>query len=60
MITFNESMEKMEALEIEAVGVQKLYLPDALGRVLAEEIKAEENSPAYPTAAMDGLSLIHI
>ncbi len=58
MITFDESMEKIEALEIEAVGVQKLYLPDALGRVLAEEIKAEENSPAYPTAAMDGYAVI--
>ncbi len=58
MITFDESMEKMEALEVEAVGIEKVYLTDALGRVLAENIVAQENSPAYPTSAMDGYAII--
>lgn len=58
MITFGESMERMEALEVEAVGVQKCYLSESLGRVLAENIVAKENSPAYPTAAMDGYAII--
>ncbi|WP_456323799.1 molybdopterin molybdotransferase MoeA [Hydrogenimonas sp.] len=58
MINFNESMEKIEALEVEAVGVQKLCLPQTHGRVLAENIIAQENSPAYPTAAMDGYAII--
>ena len=58
MITFDESMEKMEALEVEAVGIEKVYLTEALGRVLAENIVAQENSPAYPTSAMDGYAII--
>ena len=58
MIGFEESMEKLNDLVVEAVGVQKLYLPDALGRVLAQDVVARGNSPAYPTAAMDGYAII--
>ncbi|WP_353661694.1 molybdopterin molybdotransferase MoeA [Hydrogenimonas sp. SS33] len=58
MLSFEESMARMKALEIEAVGLEKVYLTDALGRVLAEDIVARENSPAYPTAAMDGYAII--
>jgi len=57
-ISFKESMEKLDDLVIEAVGVEKVYLPDTLGRVLAEDIVAKENSPLYPTAAMDGYAII--
>jgi molybdopterin molybdotransferase len=31
-----------------------VFLEDALGRVLAEDIVADHDSPAYPTSAMDG------
>ena len=58
MISYEESMEKLENLVVEAVGVEKIYLPEALGRVLAEDIVARENSPAYPTSAMDGYAII--
>ena len=58
MLSFEASMARLEALEIEAVGLEKVYLTDALGRVLAEDIVARENSPAYPTAAMDGYAII--
>ncbi len=58
MIAYEASMAKMEALDIEAVGIEKVYLADALGRVLAENIVAQENSPAYPTSAMDGYAII--
>ncbi|WOE70186.1 molybdopterin molybdotransferase MoeA [Hydrogenimonas thermophila] len=57
-ISFKESMKKLDNLIIEAVGVEKVYLPDTLGRVLAEDIIAKENSPLYPTAAMDGYAII--
>jgi molybdopterin molybdotransferase len=57
-ISFEESMEKMDGLIVEAVGVEKVYLPDALGRVLAENIVAQENSPEYPTSAMDGYAIV--
>ncbi|WP_456383407.1 molybdopterin molybdotransferase MoeA [Hydrogenimonas sp.] len=58
MITFDESMERMDELEVEAVGIEKVYLTEALDRVLAENIVAQENSPAYPTSAMDGYAII--
>jgi len=57
-ISYKESMEKLDNLIIEAVGVEKVYLPDTLGRILAEDIIAKENSPLYPTAAMDGYAII--
>ena len=58
MISYNESMQKLEALEIKTSAVERLFLSDALGRILAEDIIAKENSPAYPTSAMDGYAII--
>ncbi|WP_300368338.1 molybdopterin molybdotransferase MoeA [Hydrogenimonas sp.] len=58
MISYDESMDKMNGIVVEAVGVEKVYLTDTLGRVLAENIVAKENSPAYPTSAMDGYAVI--
>ena len=51
-------MQKLEALEIKTSAVERLFLSDALGRILAEDIIAKENSPAYPTSAMDGYAII--
>lgn len=58
MISYNESMEKLEALEVKTSAVEKLFLSSALGRILAEDIIAGENSPVYPTSAMDGYAII--
>ncbi|WP_457596885.1 molybdopterin molybdotransferase MoeA [Hydrogenimonas sp.] len=51
-------MARLEALDVRPLPSQKLYLAEALGRVLAEDIVAHEDSPAYPTAAMDGYAII--
>lgn len=48
----------VESLKIEPVGVRKLPLVEALGYVLAEDIVAYENSPIYPTSAMDGYAIL--
>ena len=58
MISFFESMTMMEEVAVTPVGVQKRYLTDALGYVLAEEVSADHDSPAYPTAAMDGYAIL--
>ncbi|NPA28937.1 MAG: molybdopterin molybdotransferase MoeA [Epsilonproteobacteria bacterium] len=58
MLSFEESMQIIQNLSVQPVGVEKRYLPDALNRVLAEEIVAKENSPEHPTAAMDGYAII--
>jgi molybdopterin molybdotransferase len=38
---------------------EKLFLDDALNRILACDIVADHNSPAYPTSAMDGYAIKH-
>ncbi len=59
MIHFDESIEMIQNLEINNYKTKKLYLVDALGYVLAEDIVANHNSPEFPTAAMDGYAIIH-
>ncbi len=58
MISYEESMTQLEAVDVKTTAVERLFLSDALGRVLAEDIVAKENSPAYPTSAMDGYAIM--
>lgn len=53
-ITFDESIEVLNSINIVEKSTQKLFLTNALGRVLAEDIIALENSPEFPTSGMDG------
>ena len=58
-LSYEESMELLNALEVGALRQEKLFLNDALGRYLAEDIVADENSPSQPTSAMDGYAVLH-
>ncbi len=58
MISYNESIEQLKTLDVHTCAVEKVFLSQALGRILAVDIIAEENSPAYPTSAMDGYAII--
>ena len=56
-VTFEESIKELEK-SLDRIGLtEKVFISDALGRVLAQDIVAEFNSPAYPTSAMDGYAL---
>ncbi len=57
MIHFDESIEMIQSLEIDNYKTKKLYLVDALGYILAEDVVADHNSPEFPTSAMDGYAL---
>ena len=57
MISFEESMRRVASLDIESVGVEKLFINDALGRFLAQDIVASIDNPQAPTAAMDGYAI---
>jgi len=58
-VTYKESISSLhEALEIFDRS-EKLFLDHALDRVLAKDIIADHNSPAYPTSAMDGYAIKH-
>lgn len=59
MLHFDESMKIINDLTIGYHKTKKMYLTDALGYVLAEDIVADHNSPAFPTSAMDGYALKH-
>ncbi len=56
---FDKSIEMIQNLQIHHYKTKKLYLVDALGYVLAEDIVADHNSPEFPTSAMDGYAIIH-
>jgi len=57
MIHFDESIAMIQSLKINNYQTKKLYLIDALGYVLAEDVIADHNSPEFPTSAMDGYAL---
>ncbi len=59
MIHFDESVEILKNLEISNYKTKELYLVNALGYVLAEDVIADHNSPEFPTSAMDGYAIIH-
>jgi len=57
MLHFDESIKIVEDLEITSYKTKELYLMDAQGYVLAEDIVADHNSPEFPTSAMDGYAI---
>lgn len=58
MISYDESIQRLEALDVKTTAKHKLFLSSALGHILAEDVVAGENSPMYPTSAMDGYAII--
>ncbi len=56
---FDESIRLMNDVKIKKFKTVKRYLTDTLGYVLAEDIIADHNSPAFPTSAMDGYAVRH-
>jgi molybdopterin molybdotransferase len=58
-IHFDESMQIIKDQQIDHYKTKKLYLMESLGYVLAEDIIADHNSPAFPTSAMDGYAFKH-
>lgn len=53
-ISYNQSLEILNSIDTTITQIEQLFISDALGRVLAEDIIAQENSPAFETSAMDG------
>jgi len=56
-IHFDESINILNSIEINNYKRKKLYLCDALGYTLAEDIISTNNSPEFPTSAMDGYAI---
>ncbi len=56
-INYNQSLEILNNLSISHSSTQKLFISNTLDRILAKDIIAKENSPAYATSAMDGYAV---
>ena len=57
-ISFDESIQLLNNLEIKS-RTKKVFIEDALGYVLAEDVIAKYNNPYMPTASMDGYAIKH-
>jgi len=57
-IHFDDSLKRLNTITIARHKRKKIYLMDALGYVLAQDIVASHNSPEFPTSAMDGYAIL--
>lgn len=59
MISYETSQNMISLLPVGALRSERVFVSAALGRVLAEDIVADEDYPTYPTSAMDGYAMMH-
>jgi len=59
MISYETSQNMISLLPMGSIRSERLFLSDALGRILAEDIVAQEDYPLHPTSAMDGYAILH-
>lgn len=58
-ISYEESIKRIKPFFSEVLGNERVFLSESLGRVLASNVVASFNSPAYETSAMDGYAIKH-
>ena len=58
-LSYEKSIELLNGLDVGVLRQENVFLNDALGRYLAKDIVADENSPSQPTSAMDGYAVLH-
>lgn len=58
-ISYETSQNMLELLPVGPMRSEKVFLGDALGRYLAEDIVAAEDYPSIPMASMDGYAVVH-
>ena len=56
-ISYDESINILQNINFSKVTTEKLFITNALGRVVAKDIIANHNSPEFPTSAMDGYAI---
>jgi molybdopterin molybdotransferase len=58
-ITYEQSIKNLQQSFQAPTITEKIFLSDVMGRVLARDIIAGDNSPKFPTSAMDGYAIKH-
>lgn len=56
-ISYEKSLEILNNIVLNRQSTQKLFITNAIGRVIAKDIITDHNSPEYPTSAMDGYAI---
>jgi molybdopterin molybdotransferase len=56
-ISYEKSLEILNNIVLNKQSTQKLFITNAIGRVIAKDIITDHNSPEYPTSAMDGYAI---
>ena len=56
-ISYEKSLEILNNISINKQSTEKLFITNAIGRVIAKDIIADHNSPELPTSAMDGYAI---
>jgi len=57
LLEYETSQDMLELLTVDAERFEMVALPQALNRILAEDIVAPKNDPEFPTASMDGYAV---
>lgn len=55
-ISYEKSLEILENIKINRT-TQKLFITNAIGKVVAKDIIANHNNPEFPTSGMDGYAI---
>ena len=56
-LPFDETLQALENSITTEMGMEHIFIGDALGRFLAIDIVAMENNPTHATASMDGYAI---
>lgn len=59
MISYETSQNMISLLPMGSLRGENVFLGNALGRILAEDIVAQEDYPLHPTSSMDGYAIVH-
>ncbi|UTJ05230.1 molybdopterin molybdotransferase MoeA [Arcobacter roscoffensis] len=58
-ISYDKSLEILNNIKLSKPTIQKEFLINAIGKVIASDIIADHNSPEFPTSGMDGYAIKH-
>lgn len=56
-ISYDKSLEILNNIKLSKPTIQKEFLINAIGKVIASDIIADHNSPEFPTSGMDGYAI---
>jgi len=56
-ITYDKSIEILNNIKLNKPTTEKVFIVDAIDKVIAYDVIADHNSPEYPTSGMDGYAI---